>query len=155
MPVFILFVMFSLILGIISDAFGEEKEELTELEEPTIWDDTKESTSYRWGVIRVGPGPLSSLLFFSSSSSSFSSSSSSPTTTTHNATTPTPPTPPPAPQAPGLPPGGAGGRRAARPFFLFLTQTWQGCKPRRVVEAMPFVRVFQKSISSRFVNFWR
>jgi len=32
MPTFILFIMFSLILGIISDAFGEEKEELTELE---------------------------------------------------------------------------------------------------------------------------
>jgi hypothetical protein len=38
-PTFILFVLLNLILGIVGDAFGEEKENLAELDEPTLLDD--------------------------------------------------------------------------------------------------------------------
>ena len=38
-PVFLLFVLLNLILGIVGDAFGEEKENLGELSEPTLIED--------------------------------------------------------------------------------------------------------------------
>lgn len=48
-PAFFLFVLVNLILGIVGDAFGEEKENLQEINEPTIFDDLSMSMNYRLG----------------------------------------------------------------------------------------------------------
>ena len=48
-PIFLLFVLLNLILGIVGDAFGEEKENLGELSEPTLIEDFLLALSYRYG----------------------------------------------------------------------------------------------------------
>ena len=50
-PAYLLFVLLNLILGIVGDAFGEEKENLAELDEPTLLDDLNMAISYRFGRI--------------------------------------------------------------------------------------------------------
>ena len=50
-PAYLLFVLLNLILGIVGDAFGEEKENLGELDEPTLLDDLTMAASYRYGRI--------------------------------------------------------------------------------------------------------
>ena len=50
-PAYLLFVLLNLILGIVGDAFGEEKENLAELDEPTLLDDLNLAISYRLGRI--------------------------------------------------------------------------------------------------------
>ena len=49
MPIFLLFVLLNLILGIVGDAFGEEKENPGELSEPTLIEDFLLALSYRYG----------------------------------------------------------------------------------------------------------
>ena len=48
-PVFILFVLLNLVLGILGDAYAEEKENLGELNEPTLMQDFSMAMSYRYG----------------------------------------------------------------------------------------------------------
>jgi Polycystin cation channel. len=50
-PAYLLFVLLNEILGIVGDAFGEEKENLGELDEPTLLDDLTMAVSYRYGRI--------------------------------------------------------------------------------------------------------
>ena len=64
LPLFILMIMFSMILGIIFDSFGEEREDLTELDEPSVLDEVIEGTTYRWGVLRGRHLPHSQLIKF-------------------------------------------------------------------------------------------
>lgn len=51
-PIFLLFILVNLILGIVGDSFGEEKENLAELDEPTLIDDFVSAVSYRYGRFR-------------------------------------------------------------------------------------------------------
>uniref|UniRef100_A0A7S0X414 Polycystin cation channel PKD1/PKD2 domain-containing protein n=1 Tax=Mantoniella antarctica TaxID=81844 RepID=A0A7S0X414_9CHLO len=60
-PTFFLFVLLNLILGIIGDAFGEEKENLAEIDEPTLLADFLSSLGYRVGRI-LGKHPSYSKL---------------------------------------------------------------------------------------------
>ena len=50
-PAYLLFVLLNLILGIVGDAVREEKENLGELDEPTLLDDLTMAASYRYGRI--------------------------------------------------------------------------------------------------------
>ena len=51
-PIFLLFILVNLILGIVGDSFGEEKENLGELNEPTLLDDFISTVAYRYGRFR-------------------------------------------------------------------------------------------------------
>ena len=51
-PTYLLFVLLNILLGILCDAFGEEKELIEGSDEPTMYDDFSALVSYKYGLFR-------------------------------------------------------------------------------------------------------